>query len=339
VVEGQLGELEAREARLIAERDGAAVIDFPPELLAHAGVDPEIRRQLEGERSLFTARNEALALQRNLVAEQNRQIDNRIIGIEAQLEAAQSQVEILGTQLSDQEQLLSRGLTQSGQVLDLRRALAELRGRIGQFEAEIAGLRGEAAGNGISLLQVETQRREQAVSLLRDLAFTRIELAERRLDLIETLSRLELRAPVEGIVYSSQVFALKSVVQPAQPIMYIVPQDQPLVFVSRVSAVNIDEVYVGQEVSLRIAAFDPRQVPELRGRVQRISADSILDQTTGETFYETHIELEEGEIDKLGEHAMVPGMPVEAFIRTRERAALVYLTEPLTAFFGRAFRE
>jgi HlyD family secretion protein len=259
--------------------------------------------------------------------------------VQSQLEAARTQVGILEEQLSDQEQLLERGLTQAAQVLDLRRQLAELNGRIGQFEAEVAGLRGEIAGNGIALLQAQTQRREEAVSLLRDLAYSEIELTERRLDLIETLSRLEVRAPVGGVVYNSRVFALQSVVQPADALMFIVPQDQPLIVRARVGSIDIDEVYVGQDVSLRFAAFDQREVPELNGRVARVSADVIRDEATGESYYEADIVLTPEELDRLGDNPLVPGMPVEAYIRTRERSALAYLTEPFTAFFGRAFRE
>jgi HlyD family secretion protein len=339
VVEAQLGELAARRARLLAERDGESRIEFPPDLLARAAADPGIAAKLEDERALFTAREEALELQSGLVAEQNRQIENRVVGVEAQLEATRTQIELTEAQLADQEELLERGLTQASQVLDLRRALAELKGRAGQFEAEIAQLRGQAAGNQIELLKARTERREQAVSTLRDIAFSEIELSERRLALIETLSRLDVRAPVGGIVYNNKVFALQSVVQPAEPLMYIVPQDQPLVIRARVNAINIDEVHVGQEVALRFSAFDQRLVPELKGRVSRISADVMRDDVTGENYYEADVTPEPGELDKLGGHVVVPGMPVEAFIRTRERSAFTYLTEPFTAFFARAFRE
>jgi HlyD family type I secretion membrane fusion protein len=339
IVEGQLGELFARRARLEAERDGAATISFPADLLALTAANPVVSDKLQGERALFTARAEAMELQTSLVAEQNRQIENRIKGIEAQLEAARTETGLLESQLEDQQGLLDRGLTPLGQVLELQRALAELKGRVGSFEAEIAGLRGEAAGNEITLLQAKTQRREDAVATLRDLEFSQIELAERRLELIETLSRLEIRAPGEGVVYDSQVFALQSVVQPGAPLMYIVPQEQPLVITARVASVNISEVYVGQEASLRFAAFDQQLVPELNATVQRISADVLRDENSGEIFYEVEILPAEGELAKLGEQTLVPGMPVDAFIRTRERSALTYLLEPFAVFFSRAFRE
>jgi HlyD family secretion protein len=92
-------------------------------------------------------------------------------------------------------------------------------------------------------------------------------------------------------------------------------------------------------VALRFSAFDQRLVPELKGRVSRISADVMRADVTGENYYEADVTPEPGELDKLGGHVVVPGMPVEAFIRTRERSAFTYLTEPFTAFFARAFRE
>lgn len=49
--------------------------------------------------------------------------------------------------------------------------------------------------------------------------------------------------------------------------------------------------------------------------------------------------LNEGEIERLGDVALVPGMPVDAFIQTGERAPLTYLVKPLTDYFKKAFRE
>ncbi|HMO70058.1 MAG TPA: HlyD family type I secretion periplasmic adaptor subunit [Paracoccaceae bacterium] len=337
IVEGQLREIAARQARLEAERDAAGEIVFPAELLATA--TPEMRRQVEGEQALFAARNEALAQQEALLAEQNAQIGNRIAGTEAQIEALRTQGGLIGRELEDQQRLYDQRLAPAGRLLELQREEAGIRGQIGRLEAEIAELRGQSAANGIQLVQLKTQRREEAVATLRDLQFREVELAERRLVLTETLSRLEVRAPVGGIVYNSQIFALQSVVQPAQAIMFIVPQDQPMVIQARIEAISIDEVRPGQEASLRFAAFDQRRVPELFGAVTRIAADVSQDEATGMHYYAVEVAPWPEELDKLGDHVLLPGMPVEIFLKTGDRTALAYLVQPLTAFFDRAFRE
>jgi multidrug resistance efflux pump len=139
--------------------------------------------------------------------------------------------------------------------------------RSARLEAEIAELRGDAASNEIARLQLQTSRREEAVTTLRNLQYHEIELSQRKQILVETLSRLDIRAPVGGIVYDTQVFALRSVIRAAEPLMYIVPQDQPLVVQSRVETHAIDDVYHGQEASLLFPAFDQRETPQLLGVV------------------------------------------------------------------------
>ena len=339
VVDGQLQEISARQARLLAERNGQNTVTFDADLLKIAASDGKVQSQVEGERNLFTTRREALAQEVGLLGEQNAQIDNRITGTEAQLAALHTQIDILDRELANQQRLLDQQLTQAGRVLELRRMQADLQGQIGRLMAEIAEFRGQSASNAISLLKLETTRREEAATALRDLEFSQIELTERKLALQDTLSRLDIRAPMGGIVYNSQVFALQAVIQPAQPIMYIVPQDQPLVVTARVSSINVDEVFVGQEVALRFSSFDQRKMPDIMGQIQRISADVIVDEATRQSYYSAEVVPLASEMAKLGERVLLPGMPVEAYIKTSDRTALAYLIQPMRNFFDKAFRE
>ena len=97
---------------------------------------------------------------------------------------------------------------------------------------------------------------------------------------------------------------------------------------------------MGQEVNLRLSALNQRTTPELVGKVLQVSADSIDDDATGQTYYRAEIALNPGEIDKLEEGTiLLPGMPVEAFIRTGERSPMAYLLKPMADYFARAFRE
>jgi HlyD family secretion protein len=122
--------------------------------------------------------------------------------------------------------------------------------------------------------------------------------------------------------------------------LYVVPQDRPLVVASQVPTIHVDQVYPGQEVNLRFSAFDQRTTPELVGRVTQISADAFQDDATGVAYYRTEIVLAEGEIDKLPANvALIPGMPVDAYLRTQDRTPLAYLVKPLSDYFVKAFRE
>jgi HlyD family secretion protein len=175
--------------------------------------------------------------------------------------------------------------------------------------------------------------------MLRDLQVTEAELRQQRNALRERLARLDIRAPASGIVYGLTVFAERAVIRTAEPLLFVIPQDRPLVVASRVQPINGDEVWPGQDVRLRIAALDARSTPELQGRVLAISADLFTDERTGNAYYRAEIELPPEERARLGEVTLLPGMPVEAFIRTRDRRPVDYLLEPLTRYLTRAMRE
>ncbi len=338
IVEGQLRELAARRARLEAERDGADDITFAGEELDWAQGDAEFASQIDSERTLFLARAEALAQETALLAEQNAQIGNRIAGVEAQLAAVKTQAQLLAQGLADQQALLRQGLTQATRVRDLQREEAGLQGQIGQLAAEIAALRGQMTSNDIARLQLVTKRREEAVTQLRDIQFRLVELAEQRIALAETLSRLDVRAPVDGIIYDTAVFAVNAVVQRAEPLMYVIPQDQPLVVAARVDGIHIDDIYLGQDVSLRISAFDARDTPEVTGKLVAISADVLTDEVTRQNYYAATVAPDPEALAALGNRSLLPGMPVEAFIRTSDRSPIAYLLEPFLIYFNRAFR-
>ena len=129
-------------------------------------------------------------------------------------------------------------------------------------------------------------------------------------------------------------------IRPADPVLYIVPQDRPLVITTQVQPTDIDLLHLGQEVILRLPAFDQRRTPELTGEVMQISADAFQDERQPISYYRVEIRLSEGEIDKLPEDmTLIPGMPVESYIRTTDRTPLAYFVKPLSDYFARAFRE
>lgn len=338
VVEGQLFEVLARRARFEAERDNAEEIEFPEVLLLSE--NPVVPELIEGQARLFQARIEAEAQEKEQLARRRDQISNQIDGIVAQQAAVEEQLALLEEELESQQTLLDRGLAQATRVLALRREAANVAGQFGELTATKAQAEGRITELEIEILRIGTGRREEAITRLRDLQFNEIELAERRRSLKTQLERLEIRSPVSGIVYGMQVFAERSVIQAAEPVMYVIPQDRPLIITSRVQPQDIDQVYLGQTVALRFSAFDQRRTPELFGSVTQVSADAFTDESTQASYYRAQIVLSEGELDRLPpEMSLLPGMPVEAFLATQERSPLDYLVKPLTDYFAKAFRE
>lgn len=167
----------------------------------------------------------------------------------------------------------------------------------------------------------------------------RWELNEKINILRRKLERMEITAPTSGIVFGSEVFTLNAVIPPANPVMYIIPQDQALIVSAKIAAKDIDQVSAGQTAALRFSALDQKFTPEITGTVITVSADAVLDEKTGISYYEAEVAPIKEELAKLGDQALIPGMPVETYIRTAERSPLNYLTKPFTDYFYRAFRE
>ncbi|MEM9764731.1 MAG: HlyD family type I secretion periplasmic adaptor subunit [Pseudomonadota bacterium] len=339
VIRGQLHEVRARRTRLEAERDGQETLTFDAGLLDQAARDDSLDDILRGQANLFAARHETMAREIDQLARQSEQIEDEIEGLHAQRTALERQRELIALDLEAQQSLMERGLTQSTRVLTLQREEAAIAGSIGEIAAQIAQAAVRLSEIELAVLQIETQRREQAIAELREVRVQEETMAEQERELARRMDRMDLRAPVSGVVYGMTVFGAQSVVRPAEPVMFLVPQDRPLVIAARIDAIHVDQVFPGQSATLRFPAFDTRTTPELAGRVTRISADAFTDETTGASFYDVQLILEDGEAARILDLTFLPGMPVEAFIKTEERTPIEYLVRPLTDYFNRAFRE
>lgn len=338
VVEGQLFEILARRARFEAERDGASNLTFDP--LIDEGDADTIAALKAGQINLFNARRDSETRRSEQLLNRKDQIAAQIAGVQAQQTALQTQLELIEEELANQQSLLDRGLAQASTILNLQREKARLLGQVGELTASMAGAAERITEIDLELLGLQTTRREEAITRLRDLQFNELELREQRTSLLRQLDRLDIRAPVGGIVYGLAVFGTGAVIRPADPLLFIVPQDRPLVIATRVEPTDIDVLSIGQEVSVRFSALDQRTTPELYGTVASVSADAFTDDATRASYYRAEITLNDGELARLPETAtLLPGMPVEAFIRTADRTPMNYLVRPLSDYIARTFRD
>ncbi len=340
IVEGQLFEMMARRGRLEAERDEADSISFDPMLVEASADAPNIKDTMEGQNRLFEVRLENLNKSVNQLRNQQKQLQEQIRGIDAQMAALKRQLELIATEKETQGALLKKGLAPNSRLLALQREDARLAGVEGELTARRAQAMERVSELSIQELQLHSRRREDAISMQRDIQYNEMEMAERRRALLTQLDRMEIRAPVSGIVYDLKLFGPRSVVRPADPLLFIVPQDRPLVIMAEVNPIDVNSVFPNQEVVLRFPAFDMRSTPDLFGRITRISPDAFSSPESGRSFYQAEIELPKTELAKLSaDQKLIPGMPADTFIRTGEHTPFTYLTKPLTRYFQRAMRD
>lgn len=338
IISNNLNSLYARQARLEAERDGAADVSLLPELALRLPA-PDIEKVMGSERRLFANRTTARNGQKDQLHERVAQLTEQIRGHIAQQAAKTEEIELIESELVGVRSLYEKGLTPLDRLNNLQRAAARLHGERGALIAAVAEARGKISEVQLQLLQVDQTMRSEVATELRDVSAREAELLEREVAAQDQLARIDVRSPIGGLVHQLAVHTVGGVIKPADPVMRIVPQSTKLTIEARVTAKDIDQIALDQSTTLRLTAFNRNTTPQLSGMVTRISGDAVKDERSGANYYRVGISITQAELAKLGKLSLVPGMPVECYIRTGDRTVLSYITKPLDDHTHRVFRE
>ncbi len=338
IISDQLNAMIARHARLMAERDGEV---FDPSALVldenSKGIAPSLIRH--GETELFIARRDALKGQKNVLSERKAQFENQIEGDQAQLETKQKELELIALELKGVESLYAANLASVQRVMPLRREQARSEGDVQVLKAQMAELRGKIDEVTLQITNLDQERFSEVNRDIQDLEPKMAELVHRKAIAQETLKRLEILAPVSGVVSQLNVHTIGGIIQPGETLMQIVPGNEPLTIEALVSPNDIDQVRVGGRARLRLTAFNRRVTPELIGTISMVAADAVRDERSGLSSFAIKIAVPDSEYAKLSEGAVLPGMVAEVYIETATRSVLSYLLKPATDQFAKVFRE
>ena len=338
IVTKGLGEMMARKARLESERDGLDTITFPAQLVAEAD-DPDQAAAMDSERKLFNLRKTARSGQKAQLRERIAQLGEEITGLTAQQNSKAREIALIERELAGVRELWKQNLVQLTRLTALEREAARLDGERGQLVAAAAQAKGKIAETALQILQIDQDIASDVAKELREVDGKIGELVERKVAAEDQLKRTDIRAPQDGTVFQLAVHTIGGVITAGDPIMLIVPEADNLSVDVKVNPQDIDQLQLNQKAILRFSAFNIRTTPEIEGGVTRISADTSTDQRTGQSYYTVRIAMPADQIERLGEVKLLPGMPVEAFMQTRDRTMLSYLIKPLHDQFLRAFRE
>lgn len=339
VVTKQLDSLYAQEARLTAEQDGLDIIKFSDEQFDDDGRTASVEVIKDSQQRLFEARRNSLNGQKQQLGEQIVQFEKQIEGYEAQRHAKVTETKFIAKELEDLDGLLTQKLISASRVSLLNREKAQLEGELGGFTAQIAQTKEAISERNIQILQLDEDFLASVLQQLQDARGQVAQLEEQRIAAQDQLTRIEIRAPRSGLVHNLNVHTIGQVIASGDVTMLIVPQDDQLIIEAQVQPINIDQISANQQATIRLPSFDQRTTPELRANVKTISADLLQDQITGLSFYQVRLTIPGDELSKLGDKTLVPGMPVEAFIKTQDRTVASYLTKPITDQIMHAMRE
>jgi HlyD family secretion protein len=333
-----LDELAARKARLESERDGTETVQFPPDLLARAD-RPDAAAVIDGERKLFELRRNARVGQKAQLRKRIEQLNEEIRGLKSQRESKQKEIGLIEREREGVYELWKQKLVQLTKLTQLEREATRLEGEAGQLIAQAAQVAGKISETELQILQIDHDLSSEVAKETREIDAKIGEFVERKITAEDQLKRVDIRSPQDGTVFQSAVHTVGGVITAGDPIMLVVPAADTLTVEAKVNPEDIDHIQLGQAALLRLTAFNQRTTPEINGTVTRISADTTIDQRTGQSYYTIRIAMPPAEVAKLGDVRIVPGMPVETFVQTGERTMLSYFAKPLHDHLMRMFRQ
>lgn len=319
----------ANVARFQAEAAGDAALTVPAELAAHAG-EPDVAALLASQAALFQSRMALYRSQATVLRAQAAQIGTQIGGQRAQMAALDGQSALIADELSDVRALYKRGYAPKTRLLSLERSAVELKGQRGALTADIARA-GQAIGDvRLQLAQLDDKRQSDAADGLRQAQEQFADAGPKLRAATQAAEQTVVRAPADGFVFGLTQFTEGGVAQPGELLLQVVPSGVPLVLTARVRPADIASVHTGLPVRVTLSAFNPRTTPPVDGRVTTISADTVNDEATHESFYAVQVAVDPAALARAGHGVhLAPGMPASVSILTGSRTILDYLLGPL----------
>ncbi|HDZ80852.1 MAG TPA: HlyD family type I secretion periplasmic adaptor subunit [Roseobacter sp.] len=339
VARARLVDVLSQHARLDAESTDAKEISFDFPSLPFEVTQPRKIKAMAGQQEIFATRAKIRDGLRERMESNVKAIGTQTKGISEQIEALEQQIMYLDEDLQSAVALVAKGLSRQTQLTQIRRQRAVLIGDLARRRSELANLKHRKWEFSLELLQDEQRFLEQVAT---DRHETAAEFHELKMAIIARqaqLERVNIRAPVDGIVHELQVTTIGGIVTAGGTLMNVIPQQSGFEFEVRVSPQSINLVHKNQSAQIVLNTLTPQNASPLTGKVSAISPEAITDRLTGEVFYRVALEISQEELANLPKTTkLIAGMPLEAFLHTEQRTILSYLIAPIGTQLRRSFR-
>lgn len=327
----------AQEARLVAERDRAPAVTFPPELLA--ADSPVAAEAIADQSKQFEERRASLANQVSILEKRITQFTVELDGLASEREATERQLRFIEEELRDLRGLLDKQLVPKSRVMSLEREKGRLEGLIGRSIAETS-----KANNGISeaRLQIDQIRKKFSEDVNNSLLEVRQKIAdlrERTRVSSDILRRVEIKAPRAGVVQNVKATTVGGVVRPGEPLLELIPDGDGLVVNAQIAPSDIDVVSPNDQAEVRFGAFHGKVLPIFMGHIASLSRDRLIDEVTRQPHFLARVVVPQDQLPPEVRDRISAGMPVEVIIPTGERTMIDYLVRPLRNRIRKSLRE
>ena len=336
--ESDLQQIEARHAILNLQliRLNAILNNIAPNF---TGCIRDYKELVASELDIYNAQLRSYKSQINVSETKIKQREEEVSRERKKASYLKRELDVLSQQANMRKGLVEQGLVSRAEYLDRKVNLAEAETQYQQTLSNILVAKEAKEEATKSLVDIENKFYE---SIKKDVGKVSGEIAELDKNIVklqDRVSRLDVTAPVSGVVKGLTVNTLQSVIKPGETIMEIVPADNVLIVESKVTTSDIGHVSIGQHAEVKINSYDPHRFGTVMGVVKKISASTFLDEQYNPYFQAT-ISLEKDYVgSSINKYRIIPGMTVQADIKTGEKSVLDYLLKPIYRGFQNAFQE
>jgi HlyD family type I secretion membrane fusion protein len=341
--------LEIMQARLEAEMLSKDTFKVPASLEG-AQPDPEIQSVFQRQQIELQVRRARQADEEQVLRKEIAGIEERIVGYQTQAATMQQRLASFSEELKDKRVLLERQLARKTDVLAIQRAEAGLSGELGDLFGRLADSKERIARAEQQIAQLRSTTAQKVAEELRSTETELDDVREQIRAARDVVDRVEIRAPVRGIVVRLNHHTPGAVVSPGATVLELLPVNDELIIEARVNPSDISHVHVGQSALVRLTALNQRITPMIEASVTYVSADTVPEQDSRNSdpaaiaarrhSYVARVALDQQDMrGKIDGFRPTPGMPADVYIRTGERTFFNYILRPLLDSLSRSFRE
>jgi membrane fusion protein, adhesin transport system len=314
--------LAAKKARLQAEAKGESFV-MPADI---AEKSPAIARN---EEDLYKSRMAELKNAYAILDDRISKANAELSGIKAEIGRLSENRRMLQNELDVTRRMVEQRAAPKLEQMQKERELSDVSGQINAASARQQGLASELEAARKEKQSQEGSFRSQALTELNEVETEIAGLQENLKSMGDRVDRREIRSPVDGIVNNIALTTIGGVVEPAMRLVEIVPLDDELKIMARVAPDEVAFLHPGQDVKVKITAYDPQRYGALPGKLVRIGANSVNDRE-GNIFFEIEVRTEKNHMSAAGKPLPItPGMVAHTEVITGRRTILEYLLKPI----------
>ncbi|MES2301858.1 MAG: HlyD family efflux transporter periplasmic adaptor subunit, partial [Pseudomonadota bacterium] len=171
----------------------------------------------------------------------------------------------------------------------------------GQYGSGVAQSRDAARESSLQIMEAERSYRARSAADLREVDARLGDLLPRLVAARDQVARTEIRAPVTGTVVGLAIFTPGGVIAPGQKLMDVVPERAPVLVQARIAPDDADDLRTGQRTLIKFTGLHERALPELEGRLTRLSADNFVDERTGQNYFTAEVVIPDDQLQLVGQ--------------------------------------